>query len=107
MRAENLHFLTYGALLAALVIGLTWKISSSLLRAHIRAPFLALSLGFIAIPGHGELIVSPLLAAFVPPIHTPLVGIGGVFFIVWWVVAAALLLMLRVATASRGKSASA
>ena len=94
-----MEFFTYGALLVVIVLALTWPISSSLLRLHLRAPFIALGLGFIFIPGHGEFIVVPLLAMFNPPIHDELLVIGGGFFLIWWAVAALLLLAFRAAAA--------
>jgi hypothetical protein len=100
MRAEAIEFFTYGALLAVIVLAVTWPISSSLLRLHLRAPFVALGLGFILVPGHGEFIAVPLLAMFKPPIHVELLAIGGVFFLIWWAVAVVLLLAFRAATAS-------
>ena len=100
MRVEQLQFFTYGALLVVLFWILTWAISSTLLRLHLRAPFVALGLGFIFIPGHGEFIVIPLLAMFKPPLHDELLVIGGMFFLIWWAVAVPLLLILRSVTAS-------
>ena len=95
MRAEALEFFTYGALLVVIVFALTWPIASSLLRLHLRAPFVALGLGFIFVPGHGEFIVIPLLAMLKPPIHFELIVLGGVFFLIWWAVAVALLFASR------------
>ena len=104
MRVEALEFFTYGAVLAILVFVLTWAVSSSRLRLALRAPFVALGLGFIFVPGHGEFIVIPLLAMFRPPIHNELLAIGGVFFLVWWAVALLLLLALRALSACLQKA---
>ena len=96
MRTEALEFFGYGALLAVIVLALTWPVASSLLRLHLRAPFLALGLGFILVPGHGEFVVIPLLAMFQPPIHNELLVFGAVFFPAWWVVALLVLWGFRV-----------
>ena len=100
MRTEALEFFGYGALLAVIVLALTWPVASSLLRLHLRAPFLALGLGFIFVPGHGEFIVIPLLAMFEPPIHNELLVIGAFFFLAWWVVAMLVLWGFRALSAS-------
>ena len=95
MRTESLEFFGYGALFVVFVLAVTRPVASSLLRLHLRAPLIALGLGFIFIPGHGEFIVIPLIAMFKPPMHVELLVLGGVFFLVWWAVAVALLLASR------------
>jgi hypothetical protein len=97
MRSESFEFLGYGALLAVIALAVTWPIASSLLRLHLRAPFVALGLGVIFVPGHGEFIAVPLLAMFRPPIHDELLVIGGFFFVLWWIVAMLGLLGFRAA----------
>ena len=54
------------------------------LRLHLRASFLALGLGFVVIPGHGELIAAPILATLTPPFRPHLLVLGGMFFLFWW-----------------------
>jgi hypothetical protein len=73
-------------MLALIVWALARSIPSRSLRFHLRVVFLALGLGFIVIPGHGEIIAIPLLATLIPPVHPELLGIAGVYFFGWWVV---------------------
>lgn len=46
--------------------------------------FVALGLGFVVVPGHGELIAAPILATLTPPIRPQLLVLGGAFFLFWW-----------------------
>jgi hypothetical protein len=91
MRIEQPHLFFYGALLFACAWMITLAISSTQLKLHLKAIVFALGLGVIIVPGHGEFIVAPVLAAFTPPWRTHLVVLGGVFFLIWWVVAIGLL----------------
>ena len=59
-------------------------ISSVSVRLHLRAAFLALGLGFVVVPGHGEFIAAPILATLTPPIRPELLVLGGMFFLFWW-----------------------
>ena len=47
--------------------------------------FLAIGFGAIIVPGHGEWIAAPILAALTPPLRSHLLILGGVFLLVWWV----------------------
>lgn len=91
MRIEQIHLFLYGALLFACAWGITVVISSAQIRLHLRAIFSALGLGFIIVSGHGEFIAAPILAAFIPPLRSHLIILGGVFFLIWWAVAFGLL----------------
>ncbi|MGR9037601.1 MAG: hypothetical protein ACU83O_13610 [Gammaproteobacteria bacterium] len=91
MRIEQIHLFFYGALLFACVWGITLAISSAQVKLHLRAIFLTLSLGFIVVPGHGEFIIAPILAAFTPPLRSHLIILGCVLFLIWWAVALGLL----------------
>ncbi len=91
MRIEQIHFFFYGALLFAGVWSITLAIPSTRLRLHLRAFFLALSLGFIVVPGHGEFIMAPILAALKPPLRTHLLILGGIYLSIWWAVVFSLL----------------
>lgn len=94
MRIEQLHVFFYGVLLFASVWGATLFISSARIKLHLRAPSLALGLGFIFVPGHGEFIAAPILAALTPPLRSYLIVLGGVFFVIWWVAAFSMLKLL-------------
>lgn len=91
MRIEQLHLFFYGALLFACAWMITLAISSVQVKLHLRALVFALGLGVIVVPGHGEFIVAPVLAAFTLPWRAHLVVLGGIFFLIWWVVAIGLL----------------
>lgn len=91
MRIEQIHLFFYGALLFACVWGITLAISSARVKLHLRAIFLALGLGFIIVPGHGEFITAPILATFTLPLRSHLIILGGVFFLIWWAAAFGLL----------------
>ena len=91
MRIEQIHLFFYGALLFACVWGITLAISSARVKLHLRAIFLALGLGFIIVPGHGEFITAPILATFTQPLRSHLIILGGVFFLIWWAAAFGLL----------------
>ncbi len=86
MRIEEPQFFIYGILLFACAWALSKTISSAKLRLHLRATFLACGLGFIVVPGHGEIIIAPVLACFSPPLRSHLIVIGSVFFFIWWAV---------------------
>ena len=103
MRVEQMHVFLYGALLFACAWGISFAISFAPAKLHLRATSLALGLGIIIVPGHGEFIIAPILATFTPPLRSPLVTIGGIFFLVWWALAFVLLkrLTLGAADASR------
>jgi hypothetical protein len=51
---------------------------------HLRAIFFALGLGFIFVPGHGEFIAAPILAALSPPLRPQLLALGGIYLVIWW-----------------------
>lgn len=85
MRIEQIHLFFYGALLFACVWGCTLAISSAQLRLHLKALFLAIGFGVIIVPGHGEWIAAPILAALTLPLRSHLLILGGVFLLVWWV----------------------
>jgi len=87
LRVEQLHFLAFGAILALAVWVGTRAVSSVPVRLHLRMAFLALGLGFVVVPGHGELIAAPILATLIPPIRPQLLVLGGVFFLFWWTAA--------------------
>lgn len=87
MRIEQIHLFFYGALLFACAWGITLAISSAHVKLHLRSIFLALGLGFIVVPGHGEFIIAPILATFTPPLRSHLIILGGVFFLIWWAIA--------------------
>ncbi len=87
MRIEQIHLFFYGVLLFACAWGITLTISSAQARLHLRAIFSALGLGFIIVPGHGEFIAAPILAAFALPLRSHLIILGGVFFLIWWAAA--------------------
>ena len=91
MRIEQIHLFFYGALLFACAWGITLAISSIQVKLHLRAIFLALGLGFIIVPGHGEFIIAPILATFTLPLRSALIILGGVFFLIWWAIAFCLL----------------
>ena len=95
MRTEQLHLLLYGALLFAFILVTANLISSRRLKLHITAFFLALGLGVIIVPGHGEIVVAPLLASCIPPIRFHLVILGSIYFLVWWGVAFFILSKIR------------
>lgn len=94
MRVEQLHIFFYGAILFVSVWGATLAIPSAQIKLHLRALFLALGLGFIVVPGHGEFIFAPILAALTPPLRSYLVLLGCIFFAMWWVVAFSMLKLL-------------
>ena len=94
MRMEQLHVFFYGVLLFASVWGATLVIPSARIKLHLRALSLALGLGFIVVPGHGEFIAAPILAALTPPLRSYLIVLGGVFFAIWWVAALGMLKLL-------------
>ena len=87
MRIEQIHLFFYGALLFACALGITLAISSTQVKLHLIAIFLALGLGFIIVPGHGEFIIAPILATFTPPLRSHLIILGGVFYLIWWAIA--------------------
>lgn len=91
MRIEQPQFFIYGLLLFALTWAFTKAISSAKLKLHVRAIFLAFGLGFIVVPGHGEFIIGPVLACFVPPLRSYLMVLGATFFFIWWVISLILL----------------
>jgi hypothetical protein len=91
MRIEEPQFFIYGMLAFACIWVLSKTISSAKLKLHLRAFFLAFGLGFIVLPGHGELIIAPVLACLTPPLRLHLIAIGGVFFLIWWAVSFGLL----------------
>ena len=95
MRIEQAQFFLYGSLLFVLALGIAFTISSVRLKTHLRAVGFALGLGVIVVPGHGEFVMAPVLAAFVPPLRSPLVAMGGVFFLIWWAAAFGLLKRLQ------------
>ena len=95
MRVEQAHLFLYGAIFVAIAWGISAFLASSLVRFHVMAVVLTLSLGFILIPGHGEFIVAPLTAAVVPPIIQPLLILAGCFALFWWVVSLVLLWLAR------------
>jgi hypothetical protein len=98
---EQLHYFVLGALLAIAVWAITRAISSASTRLHSRASFLALGLGFIVVPGHGELIAAPVLATLAPPFRPQLLVLGGMFFLFWWAVTLVVIkLVSRTARAS-------
>lgn len=84
MRIEQFHLFIYSALLSAFIVGVASFISSSRVRFHLRAIFLAFGFGLIIVPGHGEIIIAPLLAAFFPPLRSHLIILGSIYFVVWW-----------------------
>jgi len=91
MRIEQPQFFIYGVLLFACAWALTKTTSSAKLKLHLRAIFLALGLGFIVVPGHGEFIIGPVLACFVPPLRSHLIVLGSAFFFIWWAISLGLL----------------
>ena len=91
MRTEQVHFFLYGALLFAGAWSITLAIPSARLKLHLRAFFLALGLGFVVVPGHGEFIMAPILAVLKPPLRAHLLILGGVYFLIWWAAAFSLL----------------
>lgn len=91
MRIEQIHFFLYGALLFAGIWSITLAVPCARLKLHLRAFFLALGLGFVVVPGHGEFIMAPILAALKPPLRTHLLVLGGIYFLIWWAVAFSLL----------------
>lgn len=86
MRIEQPQIFIYGLLLFACAFAFTKIISSGKLKLHLRAISLAFGLGFIVAPGHGEFIVAPVLACFIPPLRSHLIVLGGIFFLIWWVI---------------------
>ena len=102
MRVEQLHYVAFGAVLALVVWAITRSISSRRIRLHLRIMFLALGLGFIIIPGHGEFIAAPILASLTPPLRPQLLALGGIFFLFWW--AAALVAVMLLGRIGRAKS---
>ena len=95
MRTEQLHLLFYGALLSTFVLVAASLISSTRIRLHVSAFFLAFGLGIIIVPGHGEIIAAPLLASFILPIRSNLVILGSIYFLFWWGIALFILSKLR------------
>ena len=95
MRIEQAHFFLYGAIVIAIAWGISAYFSSTLVRFHVRALFLALGLGFILVPGHGEFIVAPILAVLVAPIVQPLLILAIFFFLFWWAISLTLLSLAR------------
>jgi hypothetical protein len=91
MRIEQPQFFIYGVLLFTCAWAFTKTISSAKLKLHLRAIYLAFGLGFIVVLGHGEFIIAPVLACFVPPLRSHLIVIGGVFFFIWWAISFGLL----------------
>jgi hypothetical protein len=94
MRIEQAHLFLYGALLCACAWGITLLLSSARAKFHIRAIFLAIGLGCIVVPGHGEIVLAPILAGFMPPLRSQLIVLGGIFALIWWVVSFYLLKLL-------------
>jgi hypothetical protein len=94
MRVEQLHYLGFGAILALVVWACTRAISSAPIRIHLRTAFLALGFGFIVVPGHGELIVAPILASLTPPFRPQLLVLGGIFFLFWWAATLAIIKLI-------------
>ena len=94
MRIEQLHLFFYGVLLFASVWAAAPVIPSTRIKLHLRALSLALGLGFIVVPGHGEFITAPILAAFTPPLRSYQIALGGVFFAIWWIAAFNILKLL-------------
>jgi len=86
MRVEQPLYFLYGVLLFVCALAFTKSISSAKIKLHWRAVFLALGLGFIVVPGHGEFVAAPLLVCFRPPIRSHLVILGVVFFFLWWAI---------------------
>ena len=104
MRVEQLHYLAFGIALASIVWLIASLLPSRLARLHLRAPFVALGLGFIVVPGHGELIAAPILATPASPNQPQLLVLGGMFFLFWWaVVLTGALLASRILRAKRRK----
>ena len=95
MRVEQAHFFLYGAIVLAIAWGISAYFSSTLARFHVRSLFLALGLGFILVPGHGEFIVAPLSAALVRSVAPPLLTLASLFFLFWWVLSLTLLWLAR------------
>ncbi|MFA7351356.1 MAG: hypothetical protein WC009_11390 [Methylotenera sp.] len=91
MRIEQPQFFIYGMFLFACAWAFSKPISSAKLKLHLRAIFLAFSLGFIVVPGHGEFVIGPVLACFIPPIRPHLIFLGSVFFFIWWAISLGLL----------------
>ena len=91
MRIEQIHLFFYGGLLFACAWGITLAVSSTQVKLHLRAIVLAIGLGFIIVPGHGEFIIAPILATFTPPLRSHLIILGGIFFLIWWAIVFGLL----------------
>lgn len=84
MRVEQPQLFLYGAFLVLCVWGIARAISSARIEIHLRAISLALGLGFVIVPGHGEFIIAPVLATLTPPLRSHLVILGSIFFAAWW-----------------------
>jgi len=104
MRIEQIHLFFYGALLFACTWGISRAVSSTQAKLHLRAIFLALGIGFIVVPGHGEFIIGPVFACFIPPLPSHLIILGGIFFLIWWVVALGLLKWLTPHSSGRANT---
>lgn len=84
MRVEQPQLFLYGVFLVLCVWGIARAISLPRVEIHLRAISLALGLGFVIVPGHGEFVVAPVLAALTPPLRSHLVILGSIFFAAWW-----------------------
>lgn len=84
MRIEHIHYFVPGAMLALAVWVGVRAISSRPARFHLRVAFLAMGLGFIVVPGHGEVVAAPILATVAPPLRPRLLMLGAGFFLFWW-----------------------
>lgn len=88
MRMEQAHFLALGAVLVALVWGVTQPVAKGSRRTHARLLALALGLGVIVVPGHGEIVAAPILAVIVTRTgHPVLMALAAFFAVFWWAVA--------------------
>jgi hypothetical protein len=96
MRIEQPYFFFYGALIVVIVWALSFVFSSAHIRTFLRTMSLSLGFGTIVIPGHGELIVAPILAALMMPSwRLPLIGLGVTYFLIWWALVYAVFRLLH------------
>jgi hypothetical protein len=89
MRFESLPLLLPGALLFALAWFVSAWIDRARARTAVRCMAFAALLGLVAVPGHGEFVVAPVLAALRKGGVASAIGVFfiAVWFVIAWVVA--------------------
>ena len=81
----------YGALGFAAVVGLGRLLRRPRLALHLRALAFAIGLGVAVAPGHGEIIIVPVLALLLKGGSAMVYGLAAVFALPAWMLAVVLL----------------